>query len=103
MKKSILFSALGHFSLISALLLLTPHLDKSKVYPSIYQVSLVSLPKIEAKTIEQKEAALDKSKLTVKPEKVLPAKSAPKKKSVEPEEKPPQPENKPDSLAHQME
>jgi len=82
MKREIFFSACGHLVIIASLLLLSSPLGKSKIYPTIYQVSLISLPKLEVKTAEAQEQAVPK--VTVKPEKALPKKIAPKKKPPEP-------------------
>ena len=82
MKREILLSAGGHFVIISALLLISTPFGKDRTYPTIYQVSLISLPKIEIKTAEAK--AETQPKVTVKEEKVIPKKSSAKKKPPEP-------------------
>src|SRR3989304_2162431 len=82
MKREILLSAGGHFIIISALLLISTPFGKDRNYPTIYQVSLISLPKIEIKTAEAK--AETQPKVTVKEEKVIPKKPAAKKKPLEP-------------------
>lgn len=71
MKKEILISLAAHLTIISALVLLSSPFGKAKVYPTIYQVSLISLPKIEAKVAEAKAEATA-SKLEFKEEKALP-------------------------------
>ena len=82
MKREIFFSACGHLVIIAALLLLSSPLGKSKIYPTIYQVSLISLPKLEVKTAEAQEQTVPK--VTVKQEKALPKKVTAKKKPPEP-------------------
>jgi TonB family protein len=82
MKREILFSACGHLIIIAALLLLSSPLGKSKIYPTIYQVSLISLPKLEVKTAQAQE--LPAPKVILKEEKTLPKKVTAKKKPPEP-------------------
>jgi len=84
MKREILFSACGHLVIIVALLLLSSPLGKSKIYPTIYQVSLISLPKLEVKTAEAKAQEQPVPKVIVKEEKALPKKVTAKKKPPEP-------------------
>src|SRR4030065_2669641 len=81
MKREIFFSACGHLVIIAALLLLSSPLGKSKIYPTIYQVSLISLPKLEVKTAEAQAQTVPK--VTVKQEKALPKKVTAKKKPPE--------------------
>ncbi len=100
MKREILLSAGGHFIIISALLLISTPFGKDRTYPTIYQVSLISLPKIEIKTAEAKAETQVPSKVTVREEKVLPKKSSPKKKPPEPvkEEQPKPQEQTPQQI-----
>lgn len=96
MKKEILLSVAGHLAIIITLLLLSSPLGKSKTYPTIYQVSLISLPKIETAVVEAKTETQSQAKVEIKQEKIPPNKIVAKKKKVQksaPEEQPkPQPE-----------
>jgi TonB family protein len=87
MKREIFFSACAHIFLLGGLLLISSPFNKSKTYPTIYQVSLISLPKLEIKTAEAKAETKPEPKVTVK-EKALPKKTTVKKKQPEPEEQP---------------
>jgi TonB family protein len=75
MKREILTSAVGHVIILGSLLLLSSPLDKPRTYPTIHQVSLVSLPKIQTKSAQTKTIEETKPKVMVQQEKVLPKKT----------------------------
>lgn len=62
-------------------MLLSSPFGRSKIYPTIYQVSLISLPKLEVKTAQAQEPT---PKVIVRQEKALPKKISSKKKPPEP-------------------
>ncbi len=83
MKREIVFSACAHIFLLGGLLLISSPFNKAKTYPTIYQVSLVSLPKLEIKAAEAKAETKPEPKVVIK-EKALPKKATVKKKQPEP-------------------
>jgi protein TonB len=94
MRKEIFVSTLGHLVILTALVLLSSPLDKPKIYPTVYQVSLISLPKIQPKLAEARVVAQEQPKVQikqVKKEKVVPKNTAVAKKDIKkasPTEKP---------------
>ncbi|OGC92002.1 MAG: hypothetical protein A2142_06265 [candidate division Zixibacteria bacterium RBG_16_48_11] len=101
MRKEILTSALGHVVILGSLLLLSSPIDKPRVYPTIHQVSLVSLPKIQAKSLQAQTVAETKPKIIVQPEKVLPKKTV-NKQSPKPELLPEETEKKEEETPSQQ-
>lgn len=88
MKKDILASLFGHILLLVIVLFVAGQTQTKRPYPTIHQVSLVSLPKIAPKVEDTKTEAVKQAE--IKPQKTPQAKILPTKKSVK-KETPPQP------------
>ena len=93
MKREILTSAVGHVIILGSLLLLYSPLDKPRTYPTIHQVSLVSLPKLQVKSAQVQTVEETKPKVIAQQEKVLPKKTT-KKQTPQPEPQPEEAEKK---------